>query len=53
MSQQDLANLLGFSREHLSSLEIGRKHPHVQLTVKVADIFGVTVDQLVRDELDV
>ncbi|NJO08165.1 MAG: helix-turn-helix transcriptional regulator [Chloroflexaceae bacterium] len=53
MTQQDLANQLGFSRYHVSGLEIGRKHPHVQLTVKIADIFGVTVDQLVRDELDV
>lgn len=53
MTQKELAALLGFSNYHVSGLEIGRKHPHVQLTIKIADIFGVTVDQLVRDELDV
>ena len=53
ITQKELAALLGFSRDHVASLETGRKYPHARLLVKIADIFGVTTDQLMRDELDV
>ncbi len=53
MSQWELGNLLGFRAEHVSKLERGIKQPHAKLLIKIADLFGVTVDQLVRDELEV
>ncbi len=28
----------------------GRKHPSLELAVKIADLFGVSLDQLARDE---
>ncbi len=53
MSQRSLGAALGFSGEHLGKLERGIKQPHAKLLIKIADLFGVTVDQLVRDELEV
>jgi transcriptional regulator with XRE-family HTH domain len=53
MTQKELAQLLEFSRDHVSSLETGRKIPHSRLVVKIADIFHVTTDQLMRDEMEV
>ncbi len=52
MTQKELAQLLGFSRDHVSSLETGRKIPHARLVVRIADLFGVTTDVLMRDELN-
>ncbi len=52
MTQDDLAAMLGFSREHVSRLERGVKIPHAKLLIRIADIFGVTVDVLIRDERD-
>jgi transcriptional regulator with XRE-family HTH domain len=53
LSQEALAALLGFSRSHLSKLEQGVKTPHARLIIRLADIFEVTADQLMRDELEV
>jgi transcriptional regulator with XRE-family HTH domain len=53
MSQEELAALLGFARGHLSKLERGLKMPHARLIIRLADIFEVSTDQLMRDELEV
>jgi len=53
MRQEALATLLGFSRSHLSKLEQGVKMPHARLIIRLADIFEVSTDQLMRDELEV
>ncbi|NJN68603.1 MAG: helix-turn-helix transcriptional regulator [Chloroflexaceae bacterium] len=52
-SQRQLADQLGFTRAFVVHLESGRKKPHAELLLKIANLFGVTVDQLVRDEQDV
>jgi transcriptional regulator with XRE-family HTH domain len=52
MTQKELAQQLGFSRDHVSSLETGRKIPHARLVVRIADLFGVTTDVLMRDDLE-
>jgi transcriptional regulator with XRE-family HTH domain len=53
MSQEELAALLGFARSHLSRIERGVKMPHARLIIRLADIFEVSTDQLMRDELEV
>ncbi len=53
LSQKALGDALGFSRERVSSLERGKELPPAKLVVKIADLFGVTTDVLMRDELDV
>ena len=50
----ETATKLGFSSHgHLSDLELGKKIPTVELVIKVADLFRVTTDELLRDELEI
>lgn len=52
LTLKDLARKLGYSAHgYLSEIESGKKKPTVDLVLKVADFFGVTIDQLLRDEL--
>ncbi len=53
ITQRQLAEQLGFTNAYVSYLESGRKKPNVELVLKIADIFQVTTDELVRDELEV
>jgi len=49
LSQGDLAEKLGVSRQSVSKRETGQAVPELDKLVKLADLFGVTVDELVRD----
>jgi DNA-binding XRE family transcriptional regulator len=54
MTQEDLAQQLGLKRQgHVSNLEMGRKAPSLEMVVKIADVFGVTTDYLLRDTVPV
>jgi transcriptional regulator with XRE-family HTH domain len=54
LTQQQLADQLGItSGVYISDLESGKRRPGVELLFKIADLFGVTADQLARDELEV
>jgi transcriptional regulator with XRE-family HTH domain len=53
MTQQKLAAELGFTHAHLHRLETGQKKPNAELLVKLSRLFGVSVDVLVKDELEV
>jgi transcriptional regulator with XRE-family HTH domain len=51
-SQIELANQLGLSSgAYISNLEAGRKLPSLDVVIRIADLFGVTTDMLLRDEL--
>ena len=51
---RELAETLGFrSHGFVGDLESGRKKPSVELAVEIARLFDVSVDQLVKDELEV
>ncbi|MDM8529536.1 helix-turn-helix transcriptional regulator [Anaerolineales bacterium HSG25] len=41
------------SHGSVGDLELGRAKPSTTLVVRVADLFDVTTDQLLRDELEV
>ncbi|NJN68601.1 MAG: helix-turn-helix transcriptional regulator [Chloroflexaceae bacterium] len=54
MTMRELANAIGYTAySHISLIEKGKREPSLKFVRKVADFFGVTVDQLVRDEQDV
>lgn len=54
MTIKQLALTLGFpSHSYISEIENGKKRPSTELIIQLADLFGVSVDQLVRDELGV
>ncbi len=53
MSLRQLATELGYaSHNHLAGIERGERKPSVELVIKIADIFEVSIDTLLRDELD-
>lgn len=53
MTLRELANGLGLtSHSYISELEAGKKTPTAELVLNVARLFGVTTDELLKDELD-
>lgn len=50
LSQGDLAEKLDVSRQSVSKWETGQSVPDLDKIIKLADLFGVTVDDLVREE---
>lgn len=44
--QEELAKLLGVSRQTISSLETGRYNPSIFLAYKVAKLFGMTIEEV-------
>jgi len=50
LSQGDLAEKLEVSRQSVSKWETGQATPDLDKIIKLADLFGVTVDELIREE---
>ena len=44
--QEELAKLLGVSRQTISSLETGRYNPSIFLAYKIARHFGMTIEEV-------
>lgn len=49
LSQEDLAAKLEVSRQSVSKWETGQSVPDLEKIIKLADLFGVNVDELVRE----
>lgn len=53
MTLRELAEALGYTAHgHISEMESGKRIPKVSLVLKVSALFGVSMDQLTRDDLD-
>jgi transcriptional regulator with XRE-family HTH domain len=52
LSQRQLAKQLNIAKTHMNQLEVGTRKPGIELTYRIVGFFGVSVDMLVRDELD-
>jgi transcriptional regulator with XRE-family HTH domain len=52
LTQEQISQMLEVSRPYVAKLERGEKMPNAPMIIKIADIFGVTADQLMRDELE-
>ena len=52
MSQDDLAARVYVSRQTISSWENGKTYPDVQSLLLLSDIFDVTVDSLIKGDVD-
>ena len=46
LSQKDVADALGIGRAAYSHYESGRREPNIEMLLKLADFFHVTVDDL-------
>ncbi len=45
-SQQDLAERLEVSRQSVNAIETGRYDPSLPLAFKIADLFGMTIEDI-------
>jgi len=52
MSQEELADQLGVSRQAVSRWELGATLPDAPNLLKLSDLFEVTVDYLLRDDCE-
>ena len=53
MTVRELARALEYgSFSHISDLETGRRKPSLDLALKISRFFGVSTDQLLKDELE-
>lgn len=50
MTQVELAEKLNYSDKTISKWERGESSPDISVLVEIADLFGVTLDYMVRDE---
>ena len=44
--------MLGVNHTYVSQLEQNRRTPNAAMILKIAAVFNVTTDQLMKDELD-
>ena len=44
--QEDFAKLMGVSRQTISSLQTGRYNPSIFLAHKIAQFFGMTIEEV-------
>lgn len=51
-SQEELADQLGISRQSVSKWESGASIPDLDKIIKMSDLFGVSTDYLLKDELE-
>ena len=51
-SQEELANKLGVSRQAVSKWESSGSIPDLQRILQMSELFGVTTDYLLKDEIE-
>ena len=51
-SQEELAERLDVSRQSVSKWEMGQSVPELDKVIQMSDLFGVSADSLIRDELE-
>ena len=52
LKQEDLAKLVGVRRETIGNLEKGRYNPSLVLAWNIAQVFGVTIEEIFTVEND-
>ncbi len=50
LTQQDLANAVGVSRQTIYAIEKGEYNPTLDLCIKICKFFGVTLNDLFWEE---
>ena len=52
ISQMDLAEVLGISRQYMGFIENDERTPSLDIVIKLAEAFGITVDDLLGRQLN-
>ena len=53
LSQEQLAEILGVSRQSVSKWEMGQMLPQIDKVVQISEFFNVSTDELLREEIDI
>ncbi len=51
-SLREIGERLGVDHTFVSQLELTKRKPNAEMILKIADLFGVDINVLMRDELD-
>ncbi|PGD32348.1 helix-turn-helix domain-containing protein [Bacillus wiedmannii] len=49
-SQNDLAEKIHVSRQSVSKWETGKDYPSIEIIIHLSDLFGITIDELLRSD---
>ena len=49
LTQEELAEYVDISPSHISVIERGRKGPRLETVVRIANVLGVSADELLQD----
>ena len=52
MSQVELANRLGVTKQSVSNWENGRTYPDLQSLLRLSDLFGLSLDELIKGDIE-
>ena len=52
LSQQELADLVGVSRQTINAIEKGDYNPTIRLCLAICHVLGKTLDELFWEEVD-
>ena len=50
MTQQELADKIGVTRQTVNAIELGKYSPSLEVAFKIADVFGLPLDQVFQYE---
>jgi putative transcriptional regulator len=51
MTQQELADRIGVTRQTINAIELGKYSPSLEVAFRIADVFGVPLDQVFQYEV--
>ena len=46
MTQQELADRIGVTRQTVNAIELGKYSPSLEIAFRIAEVFGVPLDQV-------
>jgi len=49
---RQLGGMLDVTNSYITQIETGRKTPSLKLAIKIASFFGVDINKLIKDELE-
>ena len=52
MTQQELADKIGVTRQTLNAIELGKYSPSLEVAFRIADVFDLSIDQVFQRKKD-
>ncbi len=52
LTQKQVGDKLGVSRVYITQMEQGKDIPNIAMLIKIAQLFNVSSDQLIMDDLE-